>query len=491
MKRNTMKWRIIKYNIIVILGFILLSTAVFNIAIRFYMERDISRQLSNIANRAEETALRQGPGFLKPSGAAEPAVPPAADKMTPAASSDNIYEFYFMLDRSLRDTLSVLNADYILFNTEKEVINANESGYFDVPANVLAKINAEFSSGKDINSETYLNFSSAGTNYIAIIKPVSQKNSFGLGWIVIYSSLEKINQLQLGVNAILFIILILSSLVVVSLSSLAAKKISAPFASLSKHMSEIAQRNFCTKLDMPADEELQEVVKNINVMTEKLESYDKAQQTFLQNASHEFRTPLMAIQSYAEGIKYEVVDTETAVNVIIEETKRMTNLVGDLLYLSRLDTIEENYRFQTCNMSTLIADCISRLSAMALQNDINISFQDSSGGPNILADAEKMSRAITNIIANDIRYAASTVYIDLKLSAPGSNLLVLSILDDGPGFDEKELPNIFSRFYKGKKGNFGLGLAIARNVIEKHNGKIWARNTDIGALFTIELPIRN
>ena len=159
-----------------------------------------------------------------------------------------------------------------------------------------------------MSNETYLNFDISGTEYIAIVKPVSQKNSFGLGWIIIYSSLQKVNQLQWVINIILFAILILSALIIVIFSSLAAKKISAPFSSLNQHIRAIAERNFGTKIHMPVDDELQEFVNNINIMSEKLETYDKAQKTFLQNASHEFRTPLMSIQSYAEGIKYDVVD---------------------------------------------------------------------------------------------------------------------------------------------------------------------------------------
>lgn len=77
---------------------------------------------------------------------------------------------------------------------------------------------------------------------------------------------------------------------------------------------------------MPVDDELQDFVYNINVMSEKLETYDKAQKTFLQNASHEFRTPLMSIQSYAEGIMYDVVEHTAACNIILEETKRMTQI---------------------------------------------------------------------------------------------------------------------------------------------------------------------
>lgn len=511
MKRNTMKWRILKYNIIVILGFMVMTTVVFNIAIRLYIENDISQQLHNIAMRAEETTLRKGPDFLSKKDGPPPDLKknpinsdlqsnlpnnrPSDFSGNPTSNlssdfnSDKIFEFYFMLDRSLRETLSVLNADYILIDNNKEIINAPKDGYFSVPENLLNKINSEFTNNDSIKTESYVNFNLSGTDYIAVIKSVSHKNSFDLGWIVIYSSLQKVNQLQLVINLMLLIILVLSSLVIVVFSSLAAKKISAPFSSLNEHLSEIAERNFCVKLDLPVDDELKEFVKNINIMSQKLETYDKAQKTFMQNASHEFRTPLMSIQSYAEGIKYEVIDSNAAVAVILEETKRMTNLVEDLMYLSRLDTIEENYHFGNCNISCLIECCIDRMHGIALKNNISISFNNYTDNIYVFADEEKLSRAITNIITNDLRYAVSKVKLDLKISDTDNDFLHLSILDDGAGFDTKELPNIFDRFYKGKKGNFGLGLAIAKNVIESHKGKISATNTKSGALFVMELPV--
>jgi len=92
-----------------------------------------------------------------------------------------------------------------------------------------------------------------------------------------------------------------------------------------------------------------------------------------------------------------------------------------------------------------------------------------------------------NIISNCIRYADSIV--ELSLEIVEDNKALLTISDDGPGFDINDLPYIFERFYKGKKGNSGLGLAISKNVIKKHNGKITAENSASGALFIIELPI--
>jgi signal transduction histidine kinase len=492
---NTMRWKILKYNIIVIIGFIVLTTVVFNIAIRFYMEKDLSKQLLTIAKRAENTALLKGPDFLPKDN-----VPPPKDRKPSVdengksirnaeTSSHNIYEFYFMLDRSLKETMSVLNADFLLIDSDKNIINNSKDGYFMIPDDLINKINNELNQSDSSKKESYLNFKISDTDYIAVVKSVSHKNSFGLGWVIIYSSLENINQLQLVINLILLIILIITSIVSVLFSSIAAKKISAPFSSLNRHLSEIAERNFDTKLDLPVDDELQEFVKNINTMSQKLATYDKAQKTFLQNASHEFRTPLMSIQSYAEGIKYQVIDKDSAVAVILEETKRMTALVEDLMYLSRLDTLEENYHFKSCNIITLINSCIERMKIIAGNSNIVIDFDNSIDPIYILADEEKLSRAITNILSNDIRYAESRVAINIKVSDEDANMLYLSILDDGIGFDSNELTNIFDRFYKGKKGNSGLGLAIAKNVIERHNGKISAENTGNGALFLIKLKV--
>lgn len=194
----------------------------------------------------------------------------------------------------------------------------------------------------------------------------------------------------------------------------------------------------------------------------------------------------MSIQSYAEGIKYNVIQSDTAADIIIDETRRMTHLVEDLLYLSRLNTIEESYNFSSLNSEDLINSCIERMSGIAEKNNVKLSFLNDGKNVWIDADEEKLSRAIMNVLSNCIRYATSKVDVTLKVAA---NTMKLAISDDGPGFDKDELPNIFERFYKGRKGNLGLGLAISNNIIEKHNGTITAGNSKSGAIFIIKLPI--
>lgn len=485
-KRNTIKWRIFKYNLVVIILLVALTTIIFNTVVHMYIKKDIIEQLDRIASHAEDTALRKGPDFFPKDETVPPPPHPPEAKYNNLQTDNELFRFYFMLDRSLRETLSVLNANYILLDNQKNIINPLPEEFMDVSSEFTKIITDEIDKSKNSNSETCLNFHLSGTEYIAIIKPVSQKNTFGLGWLIIYSSLQKVNQLKWGINLILLAILILSALIITLVSSLVAKKISKPFSSLNQHIRAIAERKFGTKIHIPVDDELQELVNNINIMSEKLENYDKAQKTFLQNASHEFRTPLMSIQSYAEGIKYNVIQSDTAADIIIDETRRMTHLVEDLLYLSRLNTIEESYNFSSLNSEDLINSCIERMSGIAEKNNVKLSFLNDGKNVWIDADEEKLSRAIMNVLSNCIRYAASKVDVTLKVAA---NTMKLAISDDGPGFDKDELPNIFERFYKGRKGNLGLGLAISNNIIEKHNGTITAGNSKSGAIFIIKLPI--
>jgi signal transduction histidine kinase len=459
-----------------------LVTIIFNVAIRFYIEKDVISQLNKIASSTEHAALQHGPDFFPDSGKMHPPPP----DLQYHQDHNDIFRFYFMLDRSLKDQLTVLNADYILLDKNKKRINPIPNESFALSADLMNQITNDINKSKNFSNEIYLNSNLYDTKYIAIIKPVSDKNSFGLGWIIIYSSLKKVNQWQFGINLILFAILIFSALIIVIFSSTVSKKICAPFSILNDHIRAIAARNFGTKIDMPVDDELREFVNSINIMSEKLETYDKAQKTFLQNVSHEFRTPLMSIQSYAEGIKYDVVDANSAVNIIIDESKRMTRLVEDLLYLSRLDSIEESYHYNNLNFNKLLHSCIERMNGIAIKNSIKIINNAFNNTLEIYADEEKLSRAITNIISNCIRYADSAILITLEVI---NNRILLTISDDGSGFEVNELPKVFERFYKGRKGKFGLGLSISKSVIEKHSGKITAKNSESGAQFVIELPL--
>ncbi|MDF2999893.1 MAG: two-component sensor histidine kinase [Bacillota bacterium] len=530
MKRNTIKWRIFKYNLIMIVMLILVVTVTFNIVVRLYLERDIISQLDQITSRTVNTALHQRPaqfpearksnaaspgggnisknpspgngimGKDSPSpaksggnGSRETAIP--GEEITGArgetnsvtdSDTDKVFRYYFMLNRSLNEPLSIINADYILLDRDENLILPpvnSENDTSDLSEQIVKEIK---NSSPDFSNQAYLKLNISGANYIGVVRALTQESRSDLGWIIIYTSLQKVNQLQFYINGILFIILFFLSIIAMLLSSSLSGKLSRPFHLLNQHLNAIAERNFGMKIQIPVYDELQETVNNINIMSEKLGVYDKAQKRFLQNVSHEFRTPLMSIQSYAEGIKYGVVDKDPAVDVILDETKRMTSLLEELLYLSRLEAIEENYHFETIKINSIISCIADRMRGIALQKNVTISVSEPDEEIIFKGDEEKLSRAITNIVSNCIRYAESKVTIEF--SAEDGHQLLIQISDDGPGCETDDLPYIFERFYKGRKGNFGLGLAISKQVIERHNGTITAQNhPSRGAIFVIEL----
>jgi signal transduction histidine kinase len=461
----------------VIILFILITALVFNLVVGLYMKKDVENQLNNVAENISDTAIEKGNDIFQKSN------PIGESKNKGPENEEHIKDYYLILNKTLKESLVALNANYVLFTVNGQLLI---DPFSELPDENIVKTLQEKISTKPEKKETYT-FNINSVKYLSIIIPVFNKSTFELGWIIVYSTLEKSEELQFYINYILFVILLISAIVTSFISSITAKKISQPFTSLSNHIGEIAKRNFNKKIRLPVDDELKVFVDNINIMSEKLESYDKAQKTFLQNASHEFRTPLMSIQSYAEGIKYDVVDSKNASDIIISETKRLTHLVENLLFLSRLDSIEENYNFLDLDFSNFIYDCIERVSGISSKYRIKIKIDNIPDNLIVRIDEEKLSRAILNVLSNCIRYAKNILYINGNLI--NKNTIELIISDDGPGFQEININNIFDRFQKGKKGKFGLGLAISKNVIEKHNGTIKAQNSKYGAMFKIKLPI--
>jgi len=224
-------------------------------------------------------------------------------------------------------------------------------------------------------------------------------------------------------------------------------------------------------------------------MAKNLASYDNTLKTFMQNASHELRTPLMSIQGYAEGIKYGVMeDSSKAVDIIIEESKRLSTIVEDLLFLSKIDSLQDKLNLEVINGEELLRSCIDRVSGIAVSDNINISLNTENTNISFMGDDEKLSRCIINILGNCLRYGKN--HINLTLSKENNNAVIL-IKDDGCGFEKQDLDKVFERFFKGKNGNHGLGLSICKTIVELHGGNIVAGNNEMGgAFFKIIIPIK-
>ena len=217
-----------------------------------------------------------------------------------------------------------------------------------------------------------------------------------------------------------------------------------------------------------------------------IEKEAERQQTFFQNASHELKTPLMAIQGYAEGIQADVVDTDSAAEVILAESDRMTELVEELLDISKIDMGRQPLTLSETDIRELLYDGIRAVEPAAAASGITIAPDFPEEPIMVKCDDTQMRRAVTNILTNGVRYARS----ELRLTCRAYRRQVtIQIQDDGDGIAEEDLPHIFDRFYMGRSGKTGIGLALTKEIIHLHKGTIRAYNGDAGAVFEISIPV--
>ena len=217
-----------------------------------------------------------------------------------------------------------------------------------------------------------------------------------------------------------------------------------------------------------------------------IEKEAERQQTFFQNASHELKTPLMAIQGYAEGIQAGVMDAGGAAEVILAESDRMTELVEELLDISKIDMGRQPLALSEMDVRELLYDSIRAVEPTAAAGGIAI-VPDFPEEPVMLScDDTRLRRAVTNILSNGVRYARS----ELRLTCRADKRHVtIRIQDDGNGIAEADLPHIFDRFYMGRSGKSGIGLALTKEIVHLHRGTIRAYNGETGAVFEISIPV--
>ena len=265
---------------------------------------------------------------------------------------------------------------------------------------------------------------------------------------------------------------------------------------LSKFAKRIAKGDLKPVRGHIVSKELSELGDVMNQMAYKLEESDIEQKTFFQNASHELRTPLMSIQGYAEGLKYGVFesdeDRDNAINVIIDETGRLSSLVENLLSISKMDMSRSGnfeVKKQNIDISKLYETIIDRVRGNFIHNDKSIINDFNAKNVYVYGNENDLLRCIENIFSNCLRYCKTAVTFKCNTDKSGRNV-IFEISDDGPGIAPEVQEHLFERFSKGADGKHGIGLALALSIAEEHEGTVNAYNKeDGGACFEVILPV--
>lgn len=233
---------------------------------------------------------------------------------------------------------------------------------------------------------------------------------------------------------------------------------------------------------------------------ELLRRNEQFRKEFLQNLSHEFKTPIFAIQGYVDTLLHGAIDNPEVNKKFLEKAsknvERMTNLISDLDEISRLERGEMIIYKQNFIIQDLVREVFDSLSLKAEQQNIKSTIKKGCEAPLIVfADKEKIRQVITNLVENSIKYGKPNGNIVASMYKTDGKHILVEISDDGLGIPEKHLPRIFERFYRTDEGRSrdvtgsGLGLSICKHIIEAHGQSIHVRSSEgVGTTvgFTLE-----
>jgi signal transduction histidine kinase len=372
----------------------------------------------------------------------------------------------------------MMNSDGIIINEYGEVVSPNLNQMNeDTAGEVQILANHYLNNKESFEDGAMVRFAGGrGTYYLLSIKfPVSDELSFS---VLLYTDITSTLQFMQRINQTLGFLLVISALISVAISVFISSRVQQSIVRLCDYAEIIGRGNFNEKVESFDYKEFSKLAQSMNSMSDKLYISENNQKRFFQNVSHELRTPLMSIQGYAESILEDVFNKNEASEIILSKSERMAALVNQLLYISRLDSGLDEPDITTVSLNNIVYDCAERIKILAEKSGKEIIADLPESEIFIKADGEKMQSAVDNILSNGLRHAKTFVKISYT---PVNDRIDILIEDDGAGINETDLPYIFERFYKGANGNSGLGLAICKDLIEKHGGSVKAENIYEGA----------
>jgi two-component system, OmpR family, phosphate regulon sensor histidine kinase PhoR len=230
-----------------------------------------------------------------------------------------------------------------------------------------------------------------------------------------------------------------------------------------------------------------------------LRKLERVRRDFVANVSHEFRTPLTAIQGFAEtllaGAMNDPQNRERFLGIIVEHSRRLARLTEDLLMLSKMDADRLELETRRIPVGPLVESCIETSTPRAKEKDLKLLVNLAERVPDIAGDRRRLTEVLQNLLDNAIQYTPAGGQIMVS-AGPKNGEVIFTVSDTGIGIPQVDQPRIFERFYRvdvarsREVGGTGLGLSIAKHLIENHGGKIWVESeVGRGSQFHFSVPI--
>ncbi len=291
--------------------------------------------------------------------------------------------------------------------------------------------------------------------------------------------------IPIGVVFIPFVIVMLV------LGGMGLRRLVVPLDDLLKAADRVGQGDTSVRVQEKGPREVRLLARAFNNMASRLHNTDKQRRELLADVTHELRTPLTVVQGNLEGMLDGVYPADEAnLRSLLVETNILARLVEDLRTLALAESGALQLRKEATDLSMLIRDTLTAFRAQADSAGVALTVETADDLPWLDLDPGRIRQVLSNLVANALRYtpAGSAIRVRYRQAEKKARL---EVQDTGPGIPADELPHVFERFYKSAdSGGMGLGLAIARHLVEAHGGTITAESApDQGTTMRITLPI--
>lgn len=296
-----------------------------------------------------------------------------------------------------------------------------------------------------------------------------------------------------------YLILVASSITMiigVIIAYFSSKYLAKPIKDITSSAHLLSAGDYSVSFPDDGYNEVQELAISLNKAKDELMKTDSLQKEFIANVSHDLRTPLTLIQSYAEMIRdisgENKEKREAHLQVIISEVNRLSSLVTDVLELTKIKANTKQLDVKETNVSNLVLAVLDNVKLPLSQNNIKLNTKLDENAV-ALIDESTFTQVVYNFVLNAITYTKSQIYIVVEII---NDEIILSVIDDGSGIKEEEINQIWDRYYRSKenherhKHGSGLGLSIVKGILEVHNFSYGVDSTyGHGARFYVKLPL--
>ncbi len=287
-------------------------------------------------------------------------------------------------------------------------------------------------------------------------------------------------------------------LTAVLLAVLIARWVAGPLQRMAAAARSVAQGHY-QQMRVEGPEEVQGLARAFNEMVAQVRASQQSMRDFVANVSHELKTPLTSIQGFAQaildGTAREPEDQRRAAQVIYAESDRLRRLVEDLLDLARMEAGQVEFRRLPVDLTVLVRGVLERLRLRAEEKGVEL-VNGLDSLPLVIGDGDRLAQVFTNLVDNAIQHTPPGGQVRVR-GWSQAGWVAVAVEDTGPGIPPEDLSRIFERFYQvdkarpgGGRRGVGLGLAISREIVQAHGGRLAAQSEmGQGSRFTVQLPI--